>query len=484
MQAEIIFRKFIECSYLIYKEILCCQNKEVFFEGDFFENSLGIGNHPFSVRRTILFEKKLIELELKKMQRRKGEIELLIDMNCSGGLYGLRLHRYARQVLCVDSSKRVLDELKSIVCKYNEKNEENKIVNVDTELYREDTCEILCNRDLRKKADCIIVGLGAVSFIKSPDSFLRKLEIWLKKDGIVFLSSYNYDALNLKLKRFENLDYEYDFILKRFIYSHYKYNIHLPVRMYTIKEFKNLVQKYFHLSSEKVWSYPTFSSFLLSDKHNDRNNAMNEIDNVCANYNQTCLAYGNYNMLIANQYQNQYSLDIYEKTKKHMADLNLKYKLIRHYPVISYGELLNELKKNNIVIVNNFIKTIMIKDFSDKNQIKYYMVLLLSGSRFKWNLLKHFYEVNSYKYRKTKIKFCTENDLRQMGYSVGGICPFSYLLLIKNYQIKLLYEYSLTQTFSDVQYTYSGRNDMICEIRAENMKKFLEKSNACSCRIE
>ena len=124
----------------------------------------------------------------------------------------------------------------------------------------------------------------------------------------------------------------------------------------------------------------------------------------------------------------------------------------------------------------------MIRDSSNLCS-QYYMILIPFGKRFSWDFLKYYYRKTSRIYRKTKIKFCQEKELRDMGFFVGCICPFSYLILKENYNIELLYDYSLKQPVYDTFYTYSGRNDVTYRISREILENFLEKIGARTCWI-
>lgn len=483
LMAEIIFNKFLESSYLIYKEIMCYKYDITYVDGNFFQSNLGIGNYPYAMRRAISFEKKLIENELKEMLKARGEkIDLLIDLNCLGGLYGLRLYRYAKQVLCIDASTKTNEAINKTLAVYNKNVNDRGIANVVTELFRDDTCDILTNQNLTEKADCIVIGLGTMSYVKSPEILLRKIGTWLKKDGLIFLSCYNQDSLSVQLKKYENLNYEYDIYHERFIYYRHKLNIPVPIKLFSFAEFKNIVMKYFDLNGETMWSYPVISSVFPLNEYNQGIDIIKEVDKASAAYSKYRLSHGNYNMVIANQYQSQYKSELYIRTKSMMMDLKLEYKAIQHHAFVSQKTLLEELRDKSIVISNNFIKTIVIKDFSEKDQIKYYMVILPIRNRFKWEFLRKYYNTKSYTFRKTKIEFCSEKDLRQIGFTVGCICPFSYSVLKNEYHMELLYDYSLLQLPGEVIYTYSGRNDITYELRKESLINYLKESDACLYR--
>lgn len=482
-RAEIIFRKFLECSYQIYKEVLCYEYNAEDLKNVFFQSNIGIGNYPYAMRRAISFEKNLIANELKALQERRGKrLDCMIDLNCLGGLYGLRLHSYAKEVLCIDTSIRVIRAIDETIIAHNQKNPDMEIVNVRTGLFRVDSGNMLDNESLANKADCIMIGFGTMSYMKSPDIFLRKLSVWLKQDGIIFLSCFNPDALSIKMKKYENLDYVYDTYHQRFIYRHSKTNIPVPVRMFTFHEFKNLVIKYFDLSGDKMWSYPVISSIVPINEDQPGSDIIKEVDKVSATHTQYRLSVGNYNMVLARHYQSQYRSDLYVKTKSVMVDRKIECKEIQHHAFVSRKTLMEELKEKGINIWNNFIKCIMIKDSSDTKP-QYYMILIPFGKRFSWDFLKYYYRKMFRIYRQTKIKFCQEKELRDMGLFVGCICPFSYLILKESYDIELLYDHSLKQPEYDALYTYSGRNDVTYKIPRETLEKYLEEMGAKTCRI-
>lgn len=485
MRAEIIFKKFMESSYLIYKEILCSKYDMAYVNSNFFQSNIGIGNYPYAMRRAISFEKKQIENKLKEMQKlRNGKLALIMDLNCIGGLYGLRLHRYAKQVLCVDASVKTIDAIERTIKMYNKDAQDREIVNVETEWFRDDTSDILTNQNLTEKADCIIIGLGTMSYTKSPELLLRKIGTWLKKDGMIFLSCYNQDSLSVQLKKYENLNYEYDTYHKRFIYGRNKINIPVPVKMFSFSEFKNIIIKYFDFDGQTMWSYPVISSVFPVSEYQQGIDIIKEVDKASVAYSQYRLANGNYNMIIAGQYQSQYKSDLYIRTKSAMMDARIEYKVVKHHAFVSTKNLMEELREKGILVFRNFVKTVIIKDFSDSKKVQYYMVLLLLENRFSWDFLKQHYEKKAYEYKKTKIKFCSEKELRNMGFIVGCICPFSYSVLKNEYKIELLYDPTINHLTCDLVYTYSGGNNMTFELRREELNDYLKASGASSYRME
>ena len=201
-------------------------------------------------------------------------------------------------------------------------------------------------------------------------------------------------------------------------------------------------------------------------------------------YSQYRLANGNYNMIIAGQYQSQYKSDLYIRTKSAMMDARIEYKVVKHHAFVSTKNLMEELREKGILVFRNFVKTVIIKDFSDSKKVQYYMVLLLLENRFSWDFLKQHYEKKAYEYKKTKIKFCSEKELRNMGFIVGCICPFSYSVLKNEYKIELLYDPTINHLTCDLVYTYSGGNNMTFELRREELNDYLKASGASSYRME
>lgn len=481
--AEIVFKKFLDSSYLIYKEILCFKYDIAHVNYNFFQSNLGIGNYPYAMRRAISFERKQIEEGLKELRQiRNGKLDLIVDLNCLGGLYGLRLSEHSRQVLCVDGSLKTVEAINETLRQFNKKNTTQNIVNVETELFRDELCEILTNRNLQNKADCIIVGLGTMSYIKEPELFMKKISGWLKKDGCVFLSCYNPDSLSVRMRKYENLNYEYDFYNQRFTYSRNKINISVPVRMFSFSQFRKLVLKYFDSEIGSAWSYPIISSIFPVNEYTAETEVLKEVDKNSAMSSKYMLAYGNYNMIWGKQYQGQSNTEIYAETQAIILNMRINCTEIRHAPFISRMELIGELKKEHEISINNFIKAVLIKDISDLTNIRYYMILLPSGQNFKWNLLKVHYQKKNFIYRQTKMKFCSERDLRQFGFEMGSVCPFSFTVLKEKYNMELLYEYSIVQSQYETFYTYSGRNDVTYSLNAEDFRRYLEETKACTYR--
>lgn len=292
---------------------------------------------------------------------RNGTVDLIIDLNCIGGLYGLRLYRYAKRILCIDASVKTTEAIKHTISAYNKATPERGIANVETELFRDDTCDILTNQNLTEKADCIIVGLGTMSYVKSPELLLRKIGTWLKKDGVIFLSCYNQESLSVQLKKYENLNYEYDTYHKRFVYGRNKINIPVPVKMFSFSEFINIIIKYFDFDGQTMWSYPVISSIFPVSEYHQGIDIIKEVDKASVAYSQYRLANGNYNMIIAGQYQSQYKSDLYIRTKSAMMDAKIEYKVVQHLAFVSRKTLLEELREKGIMIFRNFIKTVSAK---------------------------------------------------------------------------------------------------------------------------
>ena len=477
--ANVIFKKFLESSYLIYKEIICCKYQKTNIDHNFFQSNVGIVNYPYAMRRAISFEKKVVENVLKELRKkRKDKIDLLIDLNCLGGLYGLRLYQHCRQVLCVDESLKTLQTINNIVETYNKEIRNQDIVNVITELFREEGYEILSNQNLFNRVDCIIVGLGTMSYIKSPDLFLRTINNLLKEDGYIFLSCYNLDSLSVKLNKFKNLNYIYDSYNERFIYFHNKINIPVPVKMYSFSEFKNIVLRYFDVIGEDTWSYPVISSIFSMNEYSAEVNIIKEVDKASAMYNRYLLANGNYNMVVAKRHQSSNSSEIYIKTKCFIMDMKINCNEITHLPFTTKEEIFKELKESYFITPNNFIKTVIIKDVSKPENINYYMILLPANKRLKWDLLKQYYNIKGKVYQQTKIQFCTEKDLIQMGFTIGSICPFSYSILKESYSIDILYDYSMCHMPYETIYTYSGKNNMTFELQLDSCLEYLNKEGA------
>lgn len=484
-RAEIVFRKFLDSSYLIYKEILCSKYDATDVNSNFFQSNLGIGNYPYAMRRAISFEKKQIENKIKEIQKlSNNKFDLLIDLNCLGGLYGLRLSKYAKQVLCVDASNKTLQAIKHTIVRYNKKDKDNMIANVQTELFREDSCDILTNQNLAEKADCIIIGLGTMSYIKSPELLLRKIGTWLKKDGVIFLSCYNQESLSVKLKRYENLYYEYDPYHKRFVYAREKINIPVPIRMYTFSAFKNTIISHFDFETQTTWSYPILSSIFSINEYDKAFEVIKEVDKVSAMHSQYKLASGNYNMIMARNHQNVITSDLYMKTKSAMMNDGIMYQAIQHQGFVSRKTLFEVLREKGITNFHNFIKSIIINDFSNPQEILYYMIILPLGNRFKWDYLKLYYTKKSREFRNTKVRFCTERELRNMGFAIGCICPFAYSVLKEKYHLELIYDYSINDLPYDMVYTYSGRNDITLELKREELLNYLKEVGVSFNRME
>ena len=476
--ADSIFRKFLESTYLIYKEILCKKYNFNNVGKNFLQTNIGIGNYPYAMRRAISFEKKRIENELKKaVESCDGKVETILDLNCLGGLYGMRLSKYAKKIVCIDTCKDVLNSIKETIEKYNELLPENNIRNVKYGLLREDSYDILMDKQDELKADCIIMGLGTLSYIEDPKLFISQIANYIKKDGFIFISCYNADSLSIKLGKYENLNYRYDPYRKCFVYSNEKINMSIPVHLYTLAQFKRILLKYFDVNGEAIWSYPTLVSIFQESNYANGIEVIKEMDKKCAVYQYPAVDHGNYNMAILKKQQTNYVIDIYQKVIDTIHEKNIKYKSVYHDPIMSSEDLnkLKKLKEEHVFITsNNFIKTLILID-SYNAPYTYYMIILPAKKKFQIENLRKYYKIQKREkafdvaYNKGEIHACDESDLIKMGITLGSVSPFSYpalhSLLKPDHDIVLVYDCSIIGLPYEYIYTYSGKNNMSFEIK-------------------
>lgn len=484
---DMLFHKFVSASYLVYKELLCCRVNLDEVAEYFFRTNRGIGGYPYAIRRAVSFEKKLLEKHLKEIYRRTGErLELIIDMNCISGVYGLRLYQYAKQVLCVDTSIRALETLKELVGRYNERkpDQNSGIVNVNTELFREETMEIMDSTLRKRRADCIVIGLGAFSLMNNPEMLLRKISSWLKQDGYVLISSYNADALNMIVESYGNVNYKYDSVNQRLIYGKNTCFWPVPIKLFSFREFRNLILKYYDFGPEASWSYPTLTSVFSMDGHERGMEIMKEVDKAGAAYSHSNITHGIYNIVAFSVDQKASDVDIYKKVKDIVFDRKITLRQISHQEFYSRESMIRALNSNNIIIANNFIKSIILKEKRnrDTGADRYFWVLMPMLYKFNFDILARYFEEKQYPYVKNRIRFCTERELAAMGFEIGSISPFAYSVLKENYQIELLYDESVERLLDDKIYTYTGTNTATYEMQLEDFLAYLENEGAYCCK--
>lgn len=479
--ADVLYRQIVDSFYLVYKEVVCCQYSYTNINESFFQSNAGIGEYPYAVRRAISFEKNLIESVLKKKtDNGKKKMDLLIDLNCLGGIYGVRLNQYASAVICADTSKRAIETLQETVNQYNRrKSSQNPgIVNIETELMREDTYEILGSRNLREKVDCIILGLGSFSHVKNPDLFMKKIGYWLKKDGHILISSYNADALSILLKRYDNLNYWYDSYNHRFIYNKGQIELPMPMKLYTFRELRQIISKYFEVQEDTFRSYPVISSVFSSEPYQRGMDIIKEVDKASASYSHQQLAYGDYNMIGAVKYPSRELNEGCLEESRAQLKAGIEYKTIHHAAFVSSDTMVKCLANKGIYIEDNFIKTVIIKDDIDRSQIHYLFVVLPWHKKVNLIMLQEYYREREYKYNKNRVSLCTEKDLRKIGFNVGSISPFSYSILKRSLDIKLIFDRCIRDISEEIIYTYTGQCSSTYKIRKKDFIQYLELEGA------
>lgn len=486
---EVLYRKMRMRAYLVYKELMCYEYDENISE-NFFASNKGIGQYPYAMRRAISFEKKRIEKELLELKRNRGvsddsKLDIMIDLNCISGIYGLRLFQHVKQVICSDTSRRAMETLQELVCQYNKckKAENPGIMNVNIDLFREETLEMMGNEDLTGRVDCVILGLGSFSFVDDPDALLLKIRSWLKKDGFLFLTCYNADALSIILDKYMNLNYTYDAATETLSFERKMCTWTVPVKMYTFHELLSYLSRYFAYSDEKRWSYPVISSVVDVNYCEQGQDIIKEVDKASAVSNHQSPTHGIYNIFTLTPYQKPETHDFYVMTNQKVQEMNIAYTLISHNKFYSEKSLRRILNEKGIIIVNNFIKCIVLKDNCGKTP-RYLMVLLLVNEKLSKAALQTYYMKKNYRYSSDKVRFCTEKELVELGFTQGSISPFSYLVLREQYETELLCDVSVKEMRYDVIYTCTGSCNSTYKIKWDDFNQYLERVDAVSMNLK
>lgn len=298
--ARVLLEKILDTFYLIYKELLC-QYFHIQRAGyDFLWNYLENGNYPYTMQRGMIFEQDMIDRILDEItDGGREKVDLVIDFNCIDGFFGLQLYQRAEKVLCVDSSKKVLDRVDEMIHFYNQGQEEihKKMNNVKTWLVKSDLQNILDIIDCYGKADLLIMGLGSMSFFHHIPGMFDIFKQLLKQDGRIVFSCFNKDVLDLSINGMGHLANVYDEYRTRIVYQNQAFQIPVPIHLYSMSEFSHEILKYFAVGEKAIWSYPTLTEIFSYGENTKWSQVIEKIDRANALYLHEEKSYGVYNIL-------------------------------------------------------------------------------------------------------------------------------------------------------------------------------------------
>lgn len=474
--AEVIMKKICEMNHLILKEILCRYYDFTKVGKGYFTSNAGIWEYRYPIRRALAFEEDFLTNRLKEAaQRGYGKSLELLDINLTGALYGLRLSSRLKRVTCVDLADGSVRSVDRIIEKYNEEKEpfNEGIQNVQTGYLRMDNLNIIGVKMPENGFDMIVIGLGGASYINDLSGFLRKISGWLKMDGTLFISVYNQDALCRYSDQLENMDFTYN----GYYFRHQGGQWHLPAILYPYSGIYNTVLN--HYDIEESYSYPTMLSLISAGQDDRLLEKLKEIDKKYTRNVQCGSDSGMFNMICARGYDKSGILQNYKVIRSYLTEQKIAVTCIRHEEITSRDIMLRALNSKGIVIVGNFVKTILIYD--KKNKIYFFMIFPLE-KKFSRKILKQWYDKHpEYMMASNKIKFCSEKELKEFGLTSGSLSPFAYPVIremelagVRPNMILLYDQIFETAKFKDI-FTYSGNLGMTYKLPLSDFLEYLKR---------
>lgn len=485
--AEVTLQKILRMHHIILKEIISRNYDFEKVNVQYFRSNAGVWDYKYPIRRALAFEENLMDRMLKVSAKKGyGKTMELLDINLTGGLYGLRLSSRVKRVTCVDFTTSSLETTSKIIEKYNqEKGTLNEgIQNIRAGYLRLDTLNILGIEVPTGGYDIIMLGLGGGSYIEDLPRFIRKISTWLKSDGILFLSVYNKNALCRYSDQLDNMDFTYDGHYFRHQGSHW----HLPVRLYSYQEIYNIVLNHFDI--EESYSYPTILSTVSSSQNTLVLDKLKEVDKIYARNGNWTSDNGMFNMICAKNYDKAKITDCYKETREYLSQHKLPIESIHHEYISSVDSMYRALYNQRVIIVGNFMKVVLLHDKNntneqnaEQNELYFFIILPLEQKVDKSNLESWYEAIQKRKMVKSKLTFCTEIELKELGLASGSISPFSYPIIKnaapfdKKITMHLFYDSSLLNAdYKDI-YTYSGSLNTTYCIPTNEFLDYLKSEN-------
>lgn len=474
--AEVIIHKICDMNLIVLKQILCEKFDYGKVSESFFKDNAGVWMYNYPVRRALAFEEKLIKQKFRAAAK-QGKSKLnILDISISGGLLGMRCSFGAGKVTCVDISFQGIMAQKRIVDKYNEvKSSVNDgIENIEFSLMRIDTMKILEDLIPENGYDLIIIGLGAGSYIRDLDAFLRQVGGWLKcgkkdaDEGLILLSVFNKEALCFNSSH-AKMDFKYNYGNFRHIGDEWS----LAAMLYTYKEISRMALKYYELIER--YSYPTVLSVISDNYNKEILDKLKEIDKYYAKGDKDTANRGLFHTLMLKKPYLDKVPQCYLDIKKFLSENDMVVKTIEHEEITSKAHMVRELNKHNILAGDNFIKTIVLYD--EKNNFLIYFLLPLN-KKLKKDCLKSWYKQKEIEFTMTRLRFCVESELKNMGLMTGSLSPFSYSVIETSENKYILCDKEVDNSAFETLYTYSSNLEVTFEISKDGFMSYLKSNNA------
>lgn len=466
--AEAMLEKITKSHLIVLKEILS-KNYDINQVGkNYFSLSSGVWKYKLTMKKELQFEEEILK---RKVQEYKRELNIL-DLNLTGGMFGLRLSGSERKITCADVSPGCQSMMSEILEQYNKANNANKISHVQNAKFRLDHGKFLGIQVPEGGYDLIIMGLGSASYIPDLAGFVRDIRGLLKEKGCLFLSVYNRKAMVSPFENADNSDFKY---MSNGKIQHCNTEWQLDGNLYSYKDIISLMSSQYTVL--EAYSYPTLIPLLLQGQPDSVMRKVSEIDKAYAltftstnsengdligSNKKVFSNSGKFNIVFCQKFaENDVSKYYQYLVNKYMGNPGVVF--FNHKKALSRNELIRALNYRGIFRLELFVKAILWKDH--RNEL-YFFVLLPLNYKIKRKTIETWGKAEGLNLKMRDLELCTEQELIEFGFTSGSISCLSYPILDQvvkeryaGSEIRRLYLLCASELVNrehSYYYTYSG----------------------------
>ena len=211
------------------------QDPDEIWTSEYVERLFQQKKEPLTKRKKRWFKKENLKIERKPTWTSLCDCETILDVGCGPGIVAMRLAKRGYNVTGIDKEPKFIEYAKEL-CKKEGVDCEFLVKNIMGEL------------KLEKKFNCIVCT-EVIEHLKTPEKVIEKMGELLKKNGLLVLSTPNYNSLWPVIEMISKS------VLRTVNWVHYH------ITKLTPKSILGLVKKY-ELKDVKIHTIFLFSPFL------------------------------------------------------------------------------------------------------------------------------------------------------------------------------------------------------------------------------
>ena len=370
------------------------------------------GTQKIGTKAIMDFEEEILKKtihHLSYLRRSEGQsLKIAVDVGCGTGRHSLGvLAPHFESIFGFDFSPKMVE----VANKRKRQEELAKVVFTVADLEYE---QIAYEKEFSGRSDLIVASFGMGSFIEDTAKMLRRFHEWLTPGGMLFLSMYNKNSVLLNLTpnwRDTSLSAHIDVdnnTLQVELSSETVFQIFCKPFDDTVKT--EIAKKFDILN---VYNYPTTLALLPNALLQDSlaRDLFTYIDKSLAADKKFSL--GHYILLVA-QKQKDSDMNGHKNVMALLNQANIKAAIIEHDMVLSISDVLRVIGMEEGI----FIKTLV---FIHEDTKEFFVAVLSHEVKLNKPILAKHVGV-----RNRKLKFATEKQIVELGFSLGGIPPFGY----------------------------------------------------------